>query len=295
MVVENPAGSNKNERTNGGWEGDASQQCLNVTFRYLRWAQESVQVQPESEAAQDDRAFSVMSMREIVDGQIKAALDCLLLATWSIVQGGAVRGHGHPALVRAALTASTCAAWIVDDNQHERRLRALQIAYAQVSAEALHVRDAPPGFRGAPNDDYAEFVTNRNSRPQRVIDDGARLGLDVNLIPKKPADQKIVRRGGDRIPTDWLPGDDSGAFILAQWRILSGRAHGFSWPIKYASDSVALPDNPSFISMDIGLTLDQGLGQIRTALMATRCAMDRWAQLAGVPKFEGAPWPAPLQ
>lgn len=235
----------------------AAQQCLDVTFRYLRWAQESAKVAPDSEIEADDRSFSVMSMRELVDGQIKAALDCLLLATWSIVQGGgAVRGHGHPALVRSAITASTCAAWILDDDQDERRLRALQIAYAQTSAEALHVRDAPPGFRGPSVEGITELIASRNARPKKVTQDGASLDLDVAAIPRKPADQKIIRHGGDRIPPGWLPGDDPGAYVLAQWRILSGRAHGFSWPVKYAADSVATVDDPSFVTFNIGLSLD---------------------------------------
>ncbi len=237
--------------------------------------------------------FSVMSMREMARGSIAAALDCLLLACWSLGQAKAVRGHGHPALVRSSLTAATTALWLLDDDRDERRKRGLQLARAQCDADREHAEDLAPGFRppGAPP--LGPFIESRKDRVTRVLEDGRILGFDEKTIKAKPRDKSIVKAGGDRIPASYLPGGDPGAHVLSEWRLLSARAHGFQWPIRYSSEEQPHPNDPRFVTLDVAVSLDRLLGSIRVALIAVRIALDRYAYLARLEPLDvPAPWSA---
>lgn len=265
--------------------------CTTVTFEHMRWLQERGEVRDGSPLDDDDRVFSVMSMREMARGSIAASLDCLLLACWSLDRARAVRGHGHPALVRSSLTASTTALWLLDDDQEERRLRGLQLARAQCLADREHVEDVAPGFRvqGAPP--LGAFIASRRKRIEDVFEDGAKLGFDEAAVKRKPKDKTMVKLGGDRIPEAYLPGGDPGAHTLSEWRLLSARAHGFQWPIRYGSDEQPNPDDPRFVTLNIALSPDRMLGSIRVALIAARVALDRYAALAGLDALDVlAPW-----
>ncbi|WP_433629132.1 hypothetical protein [Nocardia sp. CA-120079] len=260
----------------------AAQFCMDTTLAYTQWIQ-AQDVKDGSAVATDDKLFSVMSMTELINGQLVAALDCLLLATWSLNKSGYARGHGHPALIRSALTPATCALWIMDDDPNQRRLRALQIAYAQAEAESLHVRDIAPGWRQPGETGIGAFIDSRAERRQRVVADGEQLGFSEKQIKSKPKDQDIVRRGGDRLPDGWLFDNSPGAYVISEWRLLSGRAHGFQWPIKLGSIPIANSARPDFETYDVAWSLDRALGSVRVALRVARYAMDRWAFLAGMP------------
>lgn len=271
----------------------AAKRCVEITYRYLRWMQEEVEVQPGSDIDVDDRAFSVVSMQELLDGPIKAALDCLLLVTWTLDQNGHPRAHGHSAAIRAALTAATTALWVMVADTDLRRERALTIAYAQAEAESLHVRDARPDWRGS-GSGMGDFINSRNQRGQQILANAEAIGLDPQKVKAKPKDQNIIRQGGARVTPGTLPTNDPGAYVLAEWRILSGLAHGFHWPIKYASPGTPNPDDERFTTYTVDLSLDLALGKVRTALIVTRAAMDRWAALAGIAPVDnhGTPFPA---
>lgn len=264
--------------------------CEEIVFAHLRWIQEQGQVQNGSEIEQDDAVFTVMSMRELVTAPIKAALDCLLLACWSLVRSEYVRGNGHPALVRSSLTSSTLALWILDDERLVRRTRALIVARTQCAAELEHIEQLAPGWRTS---DVAlgPAIARRTSRRDRVLADGQRLGLDAATIRRKPKDQRIVRDGGDRIPPDLLPGNAPGAYVLSEWRLLSSRAHGFHWAVKLASTGQPDPDDARFATYDATIPIDRFLGSIRVAMIAVRVAIDRFALLAGLdPPNITKPW-----
>ncbi len=267
------------------------ERSVGVTFAHMRWLEERGEVLDGSPIDGDDRVFSVMSMREMVRGSIVAALDCLLLACWSLDKGHAVRGHGHAALVRSSLSASTTALWLLDDDQDERRLRALQLARAQCLAEREHVENIAPGFRVQNGPTLGPFIESRKKRVTDVMSDGVALGYDETQVKAKPKDSKMVRAGGDRIPAEYLPGGDPGAHVLSEWRLLSARAHGFQWPIKYGADEQPHAADPRFVTMDIAVSLDRILGSIRIALIAARVALDRYAALAGLDSLDDVPAP----
>ena len=77
---------------------------------HMHWMQETL-VADGSAIDQDDRQFTIMSMRELVDSSVKAALDCIYLASASLLDQegsrcrtsslGAVGDHGgnHGAVV----------------------------------------------------------------------------------------------------------------------------------------------------------------------------------------------------
>lgn len=267
------------------------ERCVGVTYAHMRWLQERGEVLDGSPIDEDDRVFSVMSMREMVRGSIVAALDCLLLACWSLDKGHAVRGHGHAALVRSSLSASTTALWLLDDDQDERRLRGLQLARAQCLAEREHVENIAPGFLVQGGPPVGPFVESRRQRVAKVIEDGAALGFGEAMVKAKPKDKTMVKLGGDRIPPDLLPGGDPGAHVLSEWRLLSARAHGFQWPIKYGADEQPHADDPRFVTMNVAVSPDRILGSIRIALIAGRVALDRYAELAGLDPLDDVPAP----
>jgi hypothetical protein len=80
-----------------------------------------------------------------------------------------------------------------------------------------------------------QFIASRKHRESGVIADGQRLGIEVSTVKAKPKDARIVRDGGSRIPAALLSGRPSGAYVLSEWRFLSGWSHGFQWPVKYTS------------------------------------------------------------
>ncbi|MGW5514191.1 hypothetical protein [Nocardia africana] len=260
----------------------AAKYCMETVLAYAKW-RETHGVEPGSKVAGDDKAFSVMSMTELLSGQLAAAVDCLLLATWTLNETGHARGHGHPAIIRSAITPATCALWIMDDDESERRIRALKIAYTQAEAESLHVRDIAPSWRHPDAKGIGAFMESRERRKQGIIEDGARLGFTEKEIKHKPKDQDIVRGGASRLPVGWL-GDNPGASVISEWRLLSGRAHGFQWSIKYSSEPVGDGDREGFATYDLGWSLDRALGSVRVALRVLRFGLDRWAELAGLPR-----------
>jgi hypothetical protein len=58
---------------------------------HLRWMQDS-EVADRSAIDQDDRQFTIMSMRELIDSSVKSALDCLYLACSSLPELEQVMG-----------------------------------------------------------------------------------------------------------------------------------------------------------------------------------------------------------
>ena len=175
-----------------------------------------------------------------------------------------------------------------------RREGALTIAYAQAEAESLHVRDARPHWRGS-GSVMGDFINSRNQRGQQILANAEAIGLEhLRRSRRSPEDQNIIRQGGARVTPGTLPTNDPGAYVLAEWRILRGLAHGFIWPIKYASPGTPDPDDERFTTYTVDLSLDLALGKVRTALIVTRAAMDRWAALAGIDPVDnhGTSFPA---
>jgi hypothetical protein len=267
----------------------AAETCTGVVRDHIRWIEEHGTVSDGSQIDEDDHQFTVMSMRELVVSPIKGALDCLYLACTSLVGLESVRGVGHPALVRSSITASTTSLWILDDDQMTRRARGLIIARAQCVAERDFVQGVAPDWYTS-NVMTNELIASRRQRVSDVAADGERLGIEESAIAKKPKDSTIVRAGADRIPTTVLAGHQPGPYVVSEWRLLSGRAHGFHWPAKYAGD--ARPsDDDRFVTYDVAIPLDRLMGSVRVAMVSARVALDRYAVLADIePTDAPKPW-----
>jgi len=161
--------------------------------------------------------------------------------------------------------------------------------HAQCVAEREFVKGLAPDWYSS-NVEIGELIASRTQRVADVVSDGAYLGIDESTISKKPKDSKIVRAGADRIPAAVLAGHQPGAYVVSEWRLLSGRAHGFHWPAKYANDARHC-ENDRFVTYDVSIPLDRFLGSIRVAMIAARVAMDRYAVLADIePTDARKPW-----
>jgi hypothetical protein len=255
---------------------------------HMQWMQNS-EIADGSAIDRDDRQFTIMSMRELIDSSLKSALDCLYLACASLLKMEQVRGVGHPALVRSAITAGSTALWLLDDDERTRRTRALQLARIQCLAERTHIEGIPPEWRSEYLTD--QFIETRRLREDAVLADAQWLGIAESAVKNKPRDSVIVRGGADRIPDAALAGRPSGPYVLAEWRLLSGWAHGFLWPVRYTSP----PDPPvrgqRFESYKVAMSLDRYLGSVKVGFVAARVAMDRYAALGGIESVPLAqPW-----
>jgi hypothetical protein len=254
---------------------------------HMHWMQENV-VADGSAIDEDDRQFTIISMRQLVDSSVKAALDCIYLACASLLDQERVRGVGHPALARSAITAGTTALWLLAADVQTRRTRTLQLARAQCLAEHVYVDGYPSDNDKSVID---EFTATRKKRENGVIADGKRLGIEESAVKAKPRDGDIVRDGAARIPDSLLGGRPSAATVLSEWRLLSGWAHGFLWPVRYTSRREQREEDERFETYKIAMTLDRYLGSIRIAFTTVRVAIDRFAPLAGInPPPLPAPW-----
>jgi hypothetical protein len=255
---------------------------------HMRWMQDS-KVADGSAIDHDDRQFTIMSMRELIDSSVKSALDCLYLACASLLELKQVRGVGHPALVRSAITAGTTALWLLDDEEQTRRTRALQLARVQCLAERTHVEGIPREWRSEYLTD--QFVETRRLREDAVLADAQRLGIAESVVKNKPPDYVIVREGAGHIPDAALAGRPSAPYVLAEWRLLSGWAHGFLWPVRYTSPPGPPVEGQRFESYKVAMSLDRYLGSVKVGFVAARVAMDRYAALGAIESVPLAqPW-----
>jgi len=117
------------------------------------------------------------------------------------------------------------------------------------------------------------------------------LGIAESAVKNKPPDYVIVREGSGHIPDAALAGRLSAAYVLAEWRFLSGWAHGFLWPVRYTSPPGPPVEGQRFESYKVTMSLDRYLGSVKVGFVAARVAMDRYAALGGIESVPLAqPW-----
>ncbi|MBA0047729.1 hypothetical protein [Mycobacteroides sp. LB1] len=263
--------------------------CSDVVKEHILWIEGNDRARSGSNIDQDDAKFTVMSMSELVVTPFKSALDCLYVVCSSLLDLGRVRGIGHPALVRSSITGSATSLWILDDNSLTRRTRALMIAREQCKRELEFAAGLSPDWYGA-NRDLDPWLIRLKERAEEVVTDGDRLNIGRSTIEKKTSDTEIVRLGGERIPAIALPGHQPSPHLLSEWRLLSGRAHGFHWSARYAVEERPGSDE-RFVVYDSAIPADRFLGSVRVAMVATRTAMDRYAAAAGIGPIDlRKPW-----
>lgn len=267
--------------------------CTDVVKEHMRWIEDHDRPLVGSPIAQDDLLFTVMSMTELVVSPIKGAWDCLYVVCSSLFDLEEVRGIGHAALVRSAITAATTSLWILDDDELARRARALIIARAQCVAERDFIQGVAPDWHGS-NTMIGALTEHVRQRVDRVTADGERIGVDAETIAKKPKDSKIVRAGGERIPATVLGGHQPGPYIVSEWRLLSAGAHGFHWPAKYANEP-RRGEHGHYVVLDATIPAERFLGSVRAAMVAARVATDRFAAFAGTAPAEELRKPWELQ
>ncbi|AMT71965.1 hypothetical protein [Mycobacteroides immunogenum] len=264
--------------------------CTAVVKEHMAWIEEHDEPVNGSAMQTDNDEFTIMSMTELTVSPIKSALDCLYVACSSMRDLGTVRGVGHPALVRSSLTGSTVSLWILDDDERTRRTRALVMAHGQCKAEREFCQNLPSTWF-VPNErpPLGDHYVNLTRRMEGVLADGERQGIDKSEVIKKPKDSKIVRDAADRIPSGFLNAEP-GAHVLSEWRLLSGRAHGFHWPVRYAVEGRFDAETQRLI-YPAKIPVGRFLGSIRIAMVTARVAMDRFAFFAGIdPPDLRKPW-----
>lgn len=265
--------------------------CVDVVKEHMRWIENHDIAAGGSPIDRDYHDRAVMTMNELVASPIKGALDCLYVACTSLRDLQYVRGIGHPALVRSSITASTSSLWILDDNPQTRRTRALIIAYAQCNSELEFTRGITPDWWSGTTPKTGPMITHAQKRVDGVIAEADHFGIDKAVVKKKPKDSAIVRLGADRIPPSVLDGRQPSSLVVGEWRLLSGRAHGFHWPVMYGNGKARKGDDDRFMVMDSTIPPLRFMGIVRTAMSVARIALDRYAALAGFDEVDvRKPW-----
>ena len=115
------------------------------------------------------------------------------------------------------------------------------------------------------------------------LDNGLHLGFTEQRVKDKPSDTIMVEEGAKRLP----PGTfqcSAHEHILTEWRLLSGRAHGYIWPMHYSDvPPVQSKKDPRFIEVPIAMSLDRMLGHVHNATTKINCAVDHFTDLIKAP------------
>ncbi|MBF9326024.1 hypothetical protein [Mycobacteroides chelonae] len=255
---------------------------------HMRWIEDHDIAISGSPIGIDDNELTVMLMSELVVNPIKCGLDSLYVACTSLRDLKYVRGIGHPTLVRSSITSSTTSLWMLDEDALIRRTRALKIAYAQCKAELTYTEDAALNSPSS-SSGKAAIVRQLEDRRDVAAADADRLGVN-EPIKNKERDSEIVRVGADRIPSAFLGESQTGYLVVAEWRLLSGLAHGFHWPARHASPPRPSEDSRYYV-VDTALPPRRLLDSVRVAMIAARIAMDRYAEFAGFREVDvRKPW-----
>ncbi|RIT61604.1 hypothetical protein [Mycobacteroides abscessus] len=253
--------------------------CANVLKDHMRWIEAHDIAAEDSEIGRHDNELTVMLMSELVVNPVKCALDSLYVACTSLRDLKYVRGAGHPTLIRSAITSATTSLWMLDDDPVTRRTRALKIAFSQCKSELTYIRDAVHNS-SSPQATKDAIVNTLNARRDGVIADAERLGVNDQIKDKGP-DSDIVRLGADHIPSTVLGGCQTGFMVVAEWRLLSGLAHGLHWPARHATEPQPTNDD-RYLAVEVAFPARRLLYSLQIAMTATRIAMDRYAALAAV-------------
>lgn len=120
-------------------------------------------------------------------------------------------------------------------------------------------------------------MTSREQKLQRVIDNDLRLGFTERQVKEKPNDTTMVGEGAKRLPPSIFQ-FSADKHVVAEWRLLSGRAHGNIWPVHYSDTRPVQSADPRFVTAPVAMSLDRMLGSVHTALTMVNCAVDHFSE-----------------
>lgn len=251
----------------------ACKQVKNDVHALQIYTQEHATVEPGSPIDDDNHVLTEFSMRELIGAPIWAAVDDLVVTTVFLNNFHTVREYGLPTSIRSAMTGAGTALWLMHPNVDERRLRALRMSYQIAKNELNFVKGVPVDWNGVNAGPTLarkqHWQLSREQKLQRVLDNGTNLGYTEKQVKKRPEDSLMVEEGAKRLPpnTFHCPPDEH---MLSDWRLLSGRAHGLVWPLRY------IPEPPK-------LSLDRLLGHVHNALTLLNCAVDYYTDMVKAP------------
>lgn len=193
------------------------------------------QPDPRSSLGREDIILSAWPTSHLVRGAVGAGVGHVDVLRRSVIQLRVIDAHAPWTLLRAALEDFATAVWLLfGTTRTERLTRTLRLWAYDFKERGQWEHDAsyaPTGPQAKSGDE----------RRREVLDAALDLGLDPEVIARRPTHRDILESASEHVGLD-------PSSVRASWRIASGFAHGRMWPnIRAASPAGAQQTSDGWI------------------------------------------------
>lgn len=193
-------------------------------------------VQPGSSLDADDQAFPLYPASHHAWHGISHAVDHLDMFMHPLVESNLSFPLAPQTLARSGVLGAAHALWVLDATTRPvRQIRALRLAHEEFQNERKAYEQLANS--GAATAEMAAIVATRVEWIGRAVKAGVALGATATQVQAKLVETDVIddvlRRYEVAHPS---PDDHLLRTYRLIWRMHSGVAHGFRWPVTYRTD-----------------------------------------------------------
>jgi len=262
---------------------DTNQRLTDIGRQVVRWREitgYSHPVEPGSSLGADDRVFPLVPPSHLIWHGISHAVDHLDMFMHPLIETKLSFPIAPQTLARSGVLGAAHALWMLDAaTRNERQLRALRIFHEECRNERNAYDELAKSGDAAAG--MADIVAVRSRWMAEAVQAGLAIGCTAEQVKDKPVETKLL----DEVITRYQqvrpspPGDGTmlSTYRLI-WRMHSGVAHGYRWPIMYRADfSKAVLDGVD--ERNLGGLVSNNLDQLATSAISMSLLIGRAFEL----------------